>query len=823
MNITEFTPFIYTEQKGGIWHSFFAVKLDALSVFDSSQGKYKDFAFELLNRQIDFINTLDCPEDNRVINLRFICHPDASFYRKGRIDIVLIVRIPDNDKERSVENAVKAFKDIWTGLITLSEHYEFAPVVDKNEFQHLLDPFPVESIAEITRREDIVEIETARRVRGFNYNETAFSEEQKNIYYVYPFIWSLNSLSRTCKSLLLQPRPSVISITLRPIAFSDEIAGKYHRMIELIESNFASNKINSRTKSILKNINSQLIRIEDSPFYVKILIASNGPISKGLIDSFGVDITEHAGSPDIIEDVNDDYVFSGGYDWHSFDSSNKEKVVDDLRWLDISFSAPTIAPQNYKDIRYLYDSTQANTVFRLPVPQTKEIPGIRTNFFKNVHPPSNVSGEGLLIGYNKKESLTQDVGMLREDRRKHMYITGQTGTGKSTLLLNMILQDIENNEGVAVLDPHGELVDDILGRIPGRRMKDVIYINFEDTERPISINMLECRTELEKDLSVQLLFEIFERLYDLRATGGPIFELYMQNALYLIMDDPDEAPTVLDVHKVFAEKRFREYKLSKASNPYIISFWKRVAEEAGGEAALRNIAPYIISKMNRFIYNKTLRNIIAPAKSAVNFRQVIDEGKVLLVDMCKGKFGKINSHFLGMIIISKIFINALGRGDTGDKKRLKDFYLYVDEFQNLATDSFIDILSEARKYRLNAILANQYLTQLPEYVLNAIFGNVGASLAFRLGIKDAEIMEQEFHPSFTRNDLSNMPNWSLAVNLIHKGEVLPPFSMNTFPVADSFDLSSANKIKELSRSRYGRDIDDIESEINKRYGMKKDS
>jgi len=414
-------PFVHTVSKNDIWNSFFAIKLKSVSTFDPSQRKFSDFAFELLNRQIDFINTLDCPEDNRVINLRFICKPDSSFYRRGKINIVIITKIPDKDKNSSINIAKKVFNDIWPVLTSISDNYEFESVIREEDFHPFYDPFPIGSIAEIVRREDIIEVKTAKRLRGFGNNQIPTSLDNEKLYYIYPFIWGQSVLSRTLKAMLFHQFPSMINVSIKPIFFTDEIETLFLKEIELTEKYLAFDKGNSRIQAISNNLNSQLLRLEDSPFYLKIQIASQGTVSKGLIDSFGVDITEHAGSPDIMKDINDDYVFSGGYDWHSYEKDDKKEVaIEDLKWLEMNVSVPTVAPENYKKVRYLFDSNQANCAFRLPLPQLKEIPGIKTKYFKSVLPPPHVPDKGILLGYSKQEGVNQNIRMLKEDRRRHM-------------------------------------------------------------------------------------------------------------------------------------------------------------------------------------------------------------------------------------------------------------------------------------------------------------------------------------------------------------------------------------------------------------------
>ncbi|NOZ25741.1 MAG: hypothetical protein GXO94_06610 [Nitrospirae bacterium] len=342
-------------------------------------------------------------------------------------------------------------------------------------------------------------------------------------------------------------------------------------------------------------------------------------------------------------------------------------------------------------------------------------------------------------------------------------------------------------------------------------------MNFADVESPVALNMLEHGNELERDFVVDQMFEIFDKLYDLKNTGGPMFEQYMKNALLLVMDDPDSGSTLLEVQKVFTDREFMRYKLSKCRNMYVREFWEGIAFRGRGDWSLENMGSYVTSKLSRFIYNNTMRNIISSQRSSIDMREVMDGGRILLVDLCKGKLGNINSHFLGMILVYRILMAALGRRDVKDLKTLRDFYLYVDEFQNLATDSFVSILSEARKYRLNAVLTNQYLTQVPPEVQRAVTGNVGTILSFRVGMADAEVLEREFHPAFTKSDLMNLPNWRVCVSMLAGGEALRPFGMETIPVDSRKDPCTERKIIAMSRKRYGRSPAGIEREVAARW------
>jgi len=303
-------------------------------------------------------------------------------------------------------------------------------------------------------------------------------------------------------------------------------------------------------------------------------------------------------------------------------------------------------------------------------------------------------------------------------------------------------------------------------------------------------------------------------LYDLKATGGPMFEQYVRNAMLLIMEDPETGSTLMEISKVLADDDFRKMKLSRCKNPIVIDFWTKEAEKAGGEAALANMVPYITSKLTTFISNDMMRPIIAQQKSTLNFRQIMDQGKILIFNLSKGRIGEINARLLGMVVVGKILMAALSRTDTPEDQR-KDFHLYLDEFQNVTTNSIAQILSEARKYHLCLIIAHQFIGQLKEEISKAVFGNVGSLCAFRVGAEDADFLEKQLTPVFTAQDLVNVDNRNLFVKLLINNELSKPFSMKTNPPTPG-SQELANAVKELSRLKYGRDAAIVNREIMER-------
>lgn len=469
---------------------------------------------------------------------------------------------------------------------------------------------------------------------------------------------------------------------------------------------------------------------------------------------------------------------------------------------------------------FLLNTQELVSMYHLPLPHT-ETPNIDWLTSKTAPAPNNISKEGILLGYNLYRGIKTDIRIKSIDRRRHMYIVGKSGTGKSVLLNNMAIQDIENGHGVCVMDPNGDLIEDILNRIPPERAEDVIIFSPSDTKRPIGLNLLEYdpRYPEQKSFVINEMISIFDKLYDLKATGGPMFEQYMRNALLLIMDSPETGSTLMEISKVLADEDFRRMKLNLCKNKTVVDFWQKEAEKAGGEAALANMVPYITSKLTPFVSNDMMMPIIGQQKSAFNFRDLMDSKKIIMVDLPKGAIGETNAYLLGMIIVGKILMAALSRTDIPQEER-KDFYLYIDEFQNFTTNSICQILSEARKYALNLNIAHQYIGQLSKnqdtQIKDAVFGNVGTMVSFRVGSEDAEFLVKEFAPVFNEYDLVNVGRGGFA-KLLVDGQTVRPFSIQTvWPLMGQYREGMSKNIRQLSRYKYGQDRDIIIREIANR-------
>lgn len=427
---------------------------------------------------------------------------------------------------------------------------------------------------------------------------------------------------------------------------------------------------------------------------------------------------------------------------------------------------------------------------------------------------------GTFVGTAKYRGVKRPVHILLKDRMRHAYIIGRTGTGKSELLIEMIKQDIRAGYGVCVIDPHGDLIEDTLRFIPPQRAEDVILFDPSDTERPIGLNLLETTTEEQKHFITGAIINLMYKLYDPQRTGiiGPRFEHAVRNAMLTIMCE--EGSTFVEIVRVMTDQKFVQELLPKVKDPIIRRYWTdQIAQTSDFHKS--EVLDYIVSKFGRFVTNTMMRNIIGQSKSAFDFRKVMDDGKILLVNLSKGKIGEENSTFLGLLIVPKILAAAMSRVETPIEQR-REFFLYVDEFQNFATPDFATILSEARKYKLALTVANQFIGQMDEEVKNAVFGNVGTMMILRTGVTDASFLQREFQPVFNENDIINQERYHAYMKTIVNNEPVPPFSIDmTKDYAKHLAEREAGEkvalaITQLSRLKYGRPRQIVESEIAQR-------
>lgn len=464
----------------------------------------------------------------------------------------------------------------------------------------------------------------------------------------------------------------------------------------------------------------------------------------------------------------------------------------------------------------ILNAVELATLFHFPDEGNIPTSQLERQASKQVDGPRNIPDDGTMLGYNIFRGTKKRINLGKEDRRRHIYAVGQTGTGKSTFLENLALQDMLNGNGFAFIDPHGDVVENLMAMVPKERTEDVIYFNPSDMEYPLGLNMFEFDDPDQIDFLIQETIGMLYKLYDPQRQGiiGPRYEHLFRSAAQTIMADP-AGGTFVDIPKLFNDKNFVNQKLKHVTDQTVLDFWLKEMPGSERSNEFGEVKSWFVSKFGAFLSNKMMRNIIGQTKSSFNLRDIMDNKKILLVNLSKGRTGELNSKLLGMIFVMKFQAAAMSRASIPEDQRV-DFSLYVDEFQNFSTDSFASILSEARKYRLSLIVANQFTTQLTEEIRDAVFGNIGSIVSFRVGTNDAEFLAKYFSPVFDIHDLQRIPNFNSVTRMLVSGVPTQPFSMATLPPLGTPNLQLSNALKQLSAAKFGRPRGKVESEIFER-------
>jgi len=464
----------------------------------------------------------------------------------------------------------------------------------------------------------------------------------------------------------------------------------------------------------------------------------------------------------------------------------------------------------------ILNSVEMATLFHLPSQNAIPTSQVERQLTKQVDGPAKLSEEGILLGVNEFRGEQKQIRLSENDRRRHTYVIGATGMGKSVLLTNIAYQDMMDGRGFAFIDPHGDAVELLMSKVPPERIDDVVYFDPGDTENPIGMNMFEFADPDQKDFIVQEGINMLQSLYDPGNQGifGPRAHHMFRNAALLLMSDP-ESGTFIDVPRCFIDPEFVKSKLKYVTDKMVYDYWTKEfpASQRSNEAG--EVITWFVSKWGPFLSNQMMRNILGQRKSGFNIRDVMDEKKILLVNLSKGKMGELNSKLLGMMFVMKFQTAAMSRANVPEEER-KDFCLFVDEFQNFSTESFETILSEARKYRLNLLLANQFMTQLTDKIREGVLGNVGTIMAGRLGVTDAELMEKAFAPVFSAEDIHKLANYSAIATVMMFGVPSAPFTMKLLPPMGESNSDLLKTLRAYSATRYGRTRGEVDREITAR-------
>lgn len=698
----------------------------------------------------------------------------------------------------TVETARKSLDHIWqnqrVAMGSIKHAYRFAPVVDPEELKHDEE----QSTWTATIKPVGVPIESSHKQLGFVPVSRAELEQHRTVVVPYAISRRRHSFDSVISGAFQSPCPIKIVLSVVLVALSQDSLKSVARALAWLRN------VGPQGIKYFQGVEESLIEEDGFTGLLHILqnwlrnptgykarcsVASRHPLPSSLLYAIGRDVFH--GQPMTV-------------------TSQKGGCAKAVEWEGEGGSSPTTA----LDLRGM-----ANGCGSLP----PIFPGIATLSsigFERFHalPVPPISEAGILLGHTDSES--RQIRFDHDDRSSHTYIVGATGVGKSTLIFNMITQDIRNGEGVALIDPHGDLYRQVIESIPRERVRDVVLVDFSDFENTVAINFLECEGKYRRTqmgFVVNEMINIFDRLYDLEKTGGPMFEQYMRNALLLAMDSDFPGATLMDIPWIFEDREYRRFLVGKCKNPFVVDFWTKQAERAVGESSLNSLGPYITSKLNQFTTNPLIRPVIGKAHSTINFRQVMDGGQILLVNLSKGQLSELDSKLLGMLITGKVFCAAMERSTLRPDQRRR-FYLYVDEFQNFVSDTVSSILSESRKFGLHLTLANQNLGQLTQQygrqqVLDAVLSNCGSTLFFRLGAIDAGKLQAYTAPELAAVDLQELPNHRVAARLMVNNKPTRPFIFKTLKRAVALDSVGTEEVIESSRESYTVPTAAVEEEI----------
>ena len=784
----------------------------------------------LAQRHAEFVTCLINGGDARLTyDLRYIAEPAPDGASSGDIRICLLVRA-EHMKSGEFERHLAGLYDL---LGAQFPEYGFVRVI-ATEVPALLEPFRIKFLASVQRRCSFEGLDTlasgpSHPPPGFYDSEgeqPSAASSVSEVLHIYPFVPSLGPMRALLKAIAGLTHPLALSIRLRPTKLTPEeerfleeqiaTCEKYSQLVLGTPPEDVSHlRPTLRHQAvILQQYNSRLLfGLRAASALLTIEIAAPEPSPKLLLELVGGSITLPAGGGK--QAAGDDVYryLAGGYDLIELPA--RVDTAKAFRCLDVCLEAASGMPSAANRLRNVFDSQEASTAFRFPPSEMDELPGVELRMWRLLPPPRGLSEEGVILGATTVHQRRNLVRLSAEDRKRHAYVIGQSGTGKTTALRSMILSDIEAGEGLCVIDPHGDLFTDLLGRIPAHRRDDVVIIDPSDAEWPVGLNPLEFQSENQAFFLAQEFCGIMARLLEdeygqgaLSEFAGPVFFQHLRMNLMLLMSDPERPGTLLDLHALFNEKDYWKKWLPLKSDDPVLKRWVDKVLSSTNYLHVSNegtsMGGYMGSKLESFVFEPRLRNIFSQYRSTIDMRGIMDEGKILFINLAKGLITEPTSRFLGMVLLSKLIACMLGRADVPSAER-RAFTLYVDEFQSIATEGFVTLLSEARKFGINLVLANQFVSQVHNRrILDAVFGNVGTLACFRVGQADAELLEQYFLPEANRQDLMRLPNWRAYLSTMVRGAKVRPFTLETVMDGPVFDENVATAVREGSRRRYSK-------------------
>jgi hypothetical protein len=740
--------------------------------------------------------------------LRYISHGN------GEIGVYLLFRVEGRSARRIKAEIGRVLQALTNYLHTHLRDYEFDPIADIDQ---VLKPFKIRTMAEISRQTARVTIASwdtnGQQALGFRPDQAGevhgTQEEGKvAIDYVVPWIRPLSSLRGLCETLSRQQTPCLIDFGITPLVADEAVPAlrQDEKQILICENYLQGERVKHegtvfrlRTQMMRDWICEQksLMEVPGNIYSLRVRVAGKGPLNPELLQAVGEAVTAPPQAS-----TNRPPFIAGGF---SIDEVNAGNYADYIYQLQ-----PEKASENCS--QYLFDGGSAGAALVLPQADGLEFPSIDVRPVRFLEAPKILPWSGTLIGEVNACGTRRPLCFQVDDQRHHVLVVGKTGTAKTTALVTMALANIRNGHGVAFFDPHGDAADYLLDHIPEERAGDVIYFNVGDTSHPIGLNLLQCDTAGER-VHIRAEFLSYMAMQFLRIEQGPIFWSFLTNGLDLLMSNSQDPGTLVHF-PMLVDEEYRRRWLAHVKDPRLRFYWERtfpdlLVSRDGG------MIGYLTSKFEVFTADPCMRNIIGQKRCSINFEDVINNRKILVARMSKGDISEKNSALLCMIFIARLWTAAIKRIKVPIEER-KDFYIYVDEFQNLATETFTTALSEARKFRLNFVLSNQYTAQLPEHVQQAVLGNVGSVMAFRTGPEDAQRLKGYFDPSVSALALASQPNYHAYMRMMVDGVMTPPFSMWT--KLDAFSLPEnwqrvRERIVANSRELYGRPVAEVEREI----------
>ncbi len=794
------------------------------------------------SNHVKLINSLSgYPDKNLTFEIRTVSFPSTPENPSGNVKILFIARL-----ENFNDLTAKQYLEQTFNLLTSTfEEYIF-DYIPSSELKKYLAPFDLNHAYIITRRIIIDRLDTLKT--GFTSKRIGFLSDSNSktksvgensdqldnatILYIFPFSKPVFRTEQFFNFLMNLNTPIMLSVKLQPTVllkdeeeFIEEQIKKCElfSQIHLLDTSEETSHLNPTLRELaskyLENFIKFLFALKDTSALMTVEIYSQAPLSIISLNSIASFITSSAGAKTDYRETISDYL-SGGCEIFEFQPNERKSSA---KTLNLNLYKHPLIPPKYSRLLHIFSPDIASFAFKFPPPPEDVLPNFDTKFYEQRLAPLSSNKTGCLIGVNIYKSIKTTIRITQEDRKRHIYIIGQTGTGKTTLLKTMILDDIRQGNGVCVIDPHGDMFKEILGKIPSERIEDVVVFDPTDVDYPVGFNVLEYRDPESRHFIVQEFVGILRRLIESeygKASAeytGPIFYQHVRMNLLLVMSNPDKPGTLLDFYNIYQIKNeWKKWTPLKLHDPLLMDWIQNVLPQTDYLDPTSNgvsLGTYISSKFQNFIFDPYLRYIFAQRKSTINFYDVMNSGKILLINLAKGELTEENSRFLGMLIMTKLMTSAMERVKIPPSQR-KEFYIYVDEFQNIATNSFTTLLSEARKFGISLIIANQFIEQIEDKTISqAIFGNVGTLICFRLGQEDAERLERRFYPYLNKLHLTNLPNWHAYMSTLLNGQSTIPFNIQTIPDKTPYNEKIAKQVREQSRKKYARLRKSIEEEL----------